>query len=261
MDSTPTLNREDFFIVAREPGAEHPALPTWANRVNNPANFAEDSQTPVTVQAIEGVPGTFQVLNVLAPSECQRLIAITEALGYLPDAAVSLPRKIRHNDNVTWVVDELTERRIWGRCGFAFQNLDIPNIDKPAQGLNRRFRFYKYAPGDFFAPHTDGAWFGSAVSGDQLIGDAFGDRYSQFSFVLFLSDGFAGGRTEFYLNPADPYEPLMDLADADIVPVATPLGSAICFPHGGHPWHRIHSSEEITEGTKYIIRSDVLFSL
>ena len=261
MHGDQTFSREDFYIVAREPGAEHPALPTWANREGNPADLTADPETPVTVQPIEGVPGTFQVHNVLSPSECQRLIAITEALGYLPDAAVSLPRKIRHNDNVTWVVDELTVERIWQRCGFAFQNLQIPGVDKPAVGLNQRFRFYKYAPGDFFAPHTDGAWFGSAVVNDQLIGDAFGDRYSQFSFVLFLSDGFTGGRTEFYLNPLDAYEPLMDLADAVRVPVATPLGGAICFPHGGHPWHRIHSSETITNGVKYIIRSDVLFRL
>ena len=32
---------ESFYIVAREPGAEHPALPTWASDRDNPANLAD----------------------------------------------------------------------------------------------------------------------------------------------------------------------------------------------------------------------------
>ena len=250
-----------YFIVAREPGAEHPSLPTWANRAENPADLANTSHATAELRQVDDVPGTFQLLNLLSAEECERFIAITEEMGYLPDAAVSLPRKIRHNDNVTWVVDLGTADRIWQRAAFAFQNLELPGVDKPALGLNARFRFYKYANGDFFAPHTDGAWFGSAVINDQLIGDAFGDRYSVFSMVLFLSEGFEGGRTEFYINPDDPEEPLLDMENAKIVPVATPRGGAICFPHGGHPWHRIHSSETISRGVKYIIRTDVLFAL
>ena len=255
------LDPDDFFIVAREPGAEHPALPTWANRKPDPAYLSQQTRSDTQLHYVDDVPGTFQLLNLLSAAECQRFIDITEQMGYRPDAAVSLPRKIRHNDNVTWVVDQTTSELLWQRCRFAFQSLSIPGIDEPAVGLNARFRFYKYASGDYFAPHTDGAWFGSAVINDQLIGDAFGDRYSIFSLVIFLSDGFDGGRTEFYLNPDDPYQAVLDMDDAEIIPVATPRGAAICFPHGSHPWHRVHSSEIISCGIKYIIRTDVLFAL
>ncbi|MEM7468448.1 MAG: oxidoreductase [Pseudomonadota bacterium] len=262
MEGTATLtNDHEFYVVAREPGAEHPSLPTWANKSPNPANLDARPPIPATVKKIAEVPGTFQILNLLSPEECARLVELTETLGYLPDAAVSLPRKIRHNDNVTWVADQASVNGLWQRAAFAFQNLDIPLIDKPAVGLNARFRYYRYDKGDFFAPHTDGAWFGSAVVNEQLIGDAFGDRYSQYSLVLFLSDAFIGGRTEFYLNPKDPLEPLETLENANIVRIATPIGGAICFPHGGHPWHRVHSSEPIRQGIKYIIRTDVLFAL
>ena len=261
MNGDVALDPEDFFIVAREPGAEHPALPTWANRSPDPVNLAAQTQADTQVRYIDEVPGTFQLLNLLSVAECQRFIDITEQMAYLPDAAVSLPRKIRHNDNVTWVVDQATSDLLWQRCSFAFQSLNVPSIDKPAVGLNARFRFYKYARDDYFAPHTDGAWFGSAVINDQLIGDAFGDRYSIFSLVIFLSDGFEGGRTEFYLNPDDPFQAALDTESAEIIKVATPRGAAICFPHGGHPWHRVHSSEIITRGVKYIIRTDVLFAL
>ncbi|MGR8950586.1 MAG: oxidoreductase [Gammaproteobacteria bacterium] len=243
-----------FFVVAHEPGAEHPALPTWANRTPNPAKLS-DEPGAVTCNPVETVPGAFQLLNLLSADECAALVTLTEKMGYLPDAAVSLPRSVRHNDNVTWVVDTSTVEHLWSRCAIAFENLNDPNIDKPAVGLNARFRFYRYKEGDFFAPHTDGAWFGSAVINDQLETDAFGDRYSQYSLVIFLSDGFRGGRTEFYVDGSN------SRGSSASVPVATPLGAGICFPHGGHPWHCVHSSETITEGVKYIIRTDVLFKL
>ena len=246
-----------FFIVAHEPGAEHPALPTWANREANPA-ILEDSPPQVSRRSVNEVPGTFHLLNLLSKVECDRLIALTEALGYLPDAAVSLPRAIRHNDNVTWVADETTVDRLWQRAAPQLGHLQHEHFGKRAVGLNARFRFYRYREGDFFKPHTDGAWPGSAVQGDQLITDAFGDRYSQLSLVLFLSDDFDGGRTEFFVDPRNPGLPARDPRVADIAQVATPAGAAICFPHGLHPLHCLHSSETITRGTKYIIRTDIL---
>ena len=45
------------------------------------------------------------------------------------------------------------------------------------------------------------------------------------------------------------------------VDIRTPAGSILCFPHGMHPLHCIHSSVPITGGVKYIIRTDVLFEL
>lgn len=240
-----------FFVVAREPGAEHPALPTWANRSLNPAQLAETPEVEVTYRDVANVPGVFQLLNVLSADECARIVALSEAMGYLPDAAVSLPRAVRHNDNVTWVADTSTVDLLWQRCANAFNSLQNFALDKQPLGLNARFRFYRYKEGDYFKPHMDGAWFGSAVENDQLVADAFGDRYSQFSFVLFLSEGFGGGRTEFYADRR------IDSA----VPVATPIGGAVCFPHGNHPLHCLHSSETITHGVKYIIRTDVLYEI
>ena len=34
-------NNADFYIVAREPGAENPSLPTWANNSVNPVGLAD----------------------------------------------------------------------------------------------------------------------------------------------------------------------------------------------------------------------------
>ena len=33
---------DSFYVVAKEAGAEHPALPTWANEKPNPVNLAKN---------------------------------------------------------------------------------------------------------------------------------------------------------------------------------------------------------------------------
>ena len=252
---------KSFYIVAREPGAEHPALPTWASELQNPAKLDPEDHRDIERVDIDDVPGSFQLLNVLSAEECERLITLTESLGYLKDAAVSLPRSIRHNDNITWVVDELTDGILWSRCrDFIFDEKSIFAHKKPL-GLNARFRFYRYRQGDYFKPHTDGAWPGSRVIDGQLVTDAYPDRFSQLSFLLFLSDAYQGGGTRFFVNKNDPSQPAMGPDDECLVSVSTPRGAALCFPHGSHPLHCLHSSEEITSGRKYIIRSDVLFEL
>jgi len=249
----PSLNpaSEDFYIIARQPGAENPAIPTWASRIANPAQLANAAPAAVTRREVAGVPGAFQLLNMLAADECARLVELTETLGYLEDAAVSLPRSIRHNHSATWVADDATIELLWQRCRAQIYRSD--DFDgKRAVGLNARLRFYRYAEGDYFAAHTDGSWPGSRVVDGVLVDNAYDDRWSQLSFLLFLSEDFSGGATRFYVEG--------DTSSAS-VDVRTPLGGALCFPHGVHPLHCVHGSEPITSGVKYIIRSDVLFEL
>jgi len=253
--STPTNQKpEDFYIVAREPGAEHPAIPTWASNSLNPARLGTEIPAKIERVEVKTVPGAFQLLNVLSRSECRQMIGLTESLGYLPDAAVSLPRSVRHNHSLSWVTDDTTTDIIWQRCA-PFMTDDQGIFDgKQALGLNGRFRFYRYQPGDYFHPHTDGSWPGSKVIDRQLVTNAFSDRWSQLTFLVFLSDGYEGGHTQFYL-------PSNDHVETTVVNVRTPIGGVLCFPHGIHPLHCLHSSETIVSGSKYIIRSDVLFEL
>merc|ERR1712238_361435 len=102
-------------------------------------------------------------------------------------------------------------------------------------GLNAKFRCYRYSEGDYFKPHTDGAWPGSRcdVAEDPATGearlrflqDAYGDRISQLTFLVLLSEDYVGGATRFVQLPG---------GDPD-VQVRTPVGGTLCFPHGHHP--------------------------
>ena len=251
----------DFFVAAYEPGAEHPALPTWANNKANLAALSTVSTNKITKRNLAEVPGSFQLLNVFSAQECQRLIKVSEAMGYLPDAAVSLPRDVRHNDSLTWVVDEQTDSIIWDRIKHLMADDQGIFDNKAAVGINARFRFYRYSKGDYFKPHSDGSWPGSRVVNKQLIADAYGDRFSQMTFLLLLTDDFDGGATRFLVNANDSSQPARRGDQVTEVDIRTPAGSVLCFPHGMHPLHCIHSSEPIYNGVKYIIRTDVLFEL
>lgn len=248
-----------FYVVAREPGAEHPALPTWANRDANPARLARDHPTErITRHEIAAVPGAYQLYNVLSPEECERLRSLSEALGYLEDAAVSLPRRIRHNHNLVWVTDSETDDLIWQRVAHLTDRDPQLYEHKKPVGLNARFRFYRYGEGDYFAAHTDGSWPGSRVIDGELVTNAYPDRYSLMTFLIFLNDDYVGGATRF-LVPEDRAQGRA--APHREVDVRTPAGGVLCFPHGLHPLHCVHSSEPISEGMKYIIRTDMLFLL
>lgn len=247
-----------FYVVAREPGAENPAIPTWANDCANPAGLARAPATAVERVPVAGVPAAYQLLNVLSPEECLQLIQLSESLGYLEDAAVSLPREVRHNDNVVWVVDDTTHDVLWQRVvDLVSRDVAVYQSRKP-MGLNARFRFYRYNEQDYFRFHSDGAWPGSRVVNGELIANAYDDRYSQASFLFFLNGDYEGGATRFLVNATDNRRPLQRAAELAEVDVRTPAGGVLCFPHGAHPLHCVHSSEPIVSGTKYIIRTDLL---
>ena len=95
----------------------------------------------------------------------------------------------------------------------------------------------------------------------ELVDNAYNDRWSQLSFLLFLSGDYEGGATQFYVSADNSHTPARRPDDDVVIDVRTPVGGALCFPHGVHPLHCMHASQEITSGTKYIIRSDILFDL
>ena len=49
-----------------------------------------------------------------------------------------------------------------------------------------------------YRPHVDGAWPGSGLLDGKVVFDAFGDRWSRLTFLIYLNDGFEGGATTFY---------------------------------------------------------------
>ena len=172
---------------------------------------------------------------------------VSEAMGYSEDAPVSLARDVRQNENCVWIADEALNDAIFERARACLP----AGVDGgPLVGLNRRWRLYKYNPGDIFKVHTDGSWPGSGLDkSGKLVRDIFKDRWSQLTFVLYLNDDFVGGATRFFSRPNGECT----------ASVPAERGAALCFFHGEHPWSPLHEGGKVTRGTKYIIRSDVLY--
>ena len=236
-------------------GLESTPLPAWTDD-GSAIEFDSAPNKPVTRVDIPEVPGAFQLLNVLNPDEADGFVEQTEQLGFHQDSPVSLPHDVRHNNNLNWIVSKKIDSTIWQRS-----KAHVPEVvdGQTATGINARFRFYRYGVGDFFKTHSDGAWPGSRVTNGKLINDAYPGWYSQYTYLLFLNEDYEGGRTQFLVSKSNPGQPARTSEDVELVSVKTPKGAVLCFPHGSHPQHCLHGGESVSTGTKYIIRTDILF--
>ncbi|GJE95187.1 2OG-Fe(II) oxygenase [Phanerochaete sordida] len=107
--------------------------------------------------------------------------------------------------------------------------------------LNSNIRMYKYTPGQHFGPHYDDA-VRDAVTGDR----------SEWTLLVYLTgvqDGVEGGETLFYKQErGKPKE--------TITPPLT-RGTALLHRHGNECL--LHEGSPVLKGTKYILRSDLMF--
>ena len=122
-------------------------------------------------------------------------------------------------------------------------------------GLNRRWRFYRYDAGGTYRPHVDGAWPGSGVGGSRdrpkYEYDAFGDRLSRLTMLIYLNDDFEGGETAFYSAGDD---------TIDVTAVQPLRGAVLFFPHGETTGSLIHEGSSVSARLKYVVRTEVLYT-
>jgi prolyl 4-hydroxylase len=174
----------------------------------------------------ELAPSIFTIRDVLTADECQQMIAFAEQRGF--DAATinalgvqRLDKDTRNNDRVIDDDFELA-KRLWNRVEKFMPRL---LTGRPVRGLNERFRYYRYTPGQRFAWHFDGSF--ARPNGE----------VSLLTFMIYLNEGYEGGETQF-----------------ESVSVAGKLGMALVFEH-----ELLHEGAEVTGGIKYVLRSDVMY--
>ena len=249
---------EHFRLVTHESGSERDDLPIWAPSPNA-ISFSSNGWGPIQKTEIDGVPGAFVLSHIISDAEADAIAALSEAAGYTEDAPVSLGRHIRHNENCVIIADDSLWVPIWERVR-AYMPAPVEHPLGPCAkpvGLNQRWRLYRYGVEDVFKMHTDGSWPGSALdpSGKRVVRDAFGDRWSQLTFLFYLDNGYEGGETTFFV-PSD-----TSPGTGSLVSVSVPKGSALCFFHGDHRLSPLHEGSVVTKGLKRVVRSDVLYTL
>lgn len=145
---------------------------------------------------------------------------------------------------------EETTIKLWNALEPALQ----PHVDKfvrdtqsgPMISLNPRLRVLRYdaSDNDVFDPHFDATTRITAADSDV-------EMTSLLTVLLYLNEGggsdFGGGET-FYLDSIN--------ANTKPTKVVPSTGSAVVFEHD-----LFHSSEPLTFGTKFVLRTDILFKL
>lgn len=166
--------------------------------------------------------------DFMSADECAEQIRRAEALGF-GDAPINsfrgvvMRKDIRDNTRVM-LDDPDRAHWIWERLAPIFPAaLAMPGW-RPV-GLNERLRYYRYDPGQFFRPHTDG-----------YFARENGDR-SFLTFLVYLNEDFSGGETCF---PGETIRPRS--------------GAALLFSHPV-----LHESRTLEQGRKYVLRTDVMF--
>tara|TARA_R110002126_G_scaffold39046_6_gene116257 strand:- start:332 stop:877 length:546 start_codon:yes stop_codon:yes gene_type:complete len=176
-------------------------------------------------------PRRWEIENFATPNFCQSMIDKAETIGFekatiTTSAGPILRIEYRHNERVTFDDQNLANE--------LFEKVkDDPQLHNPGWeciGLNERFKIYKYSgPDQYFASHYDGSFERVPLFEQSWV-----------TMLLYLNEDFEGGQTSF--------------VDGEIEP-KTGL-AAFMTQH-----NYLHEAREATGGSKYVLRTDVMYRL
>ncbi|KAF2758581.1 hypothetical protein EJ05DRAFT_464436 [Pseudovirgaria hyperparasitica] len=202
--------------------------------------------------------------NVLTAAECAALIAVAETVGHWERAMVNIGNgkqalytDTRNCGRIIWDDKEIVNR-LWQRVkphiepwtrleGRAEVTGNGPAKRKEvwrATRLNERMRFLKYVGGEFFRPHCDGTY----ETPDRK-------ERSYYTLHLYLNDAMnaapgerplQGGATVFH-----------DYTMRERYEVVPKVGRVLVFQHRS----LLHSGDDVVQGTKYTLRTDIMYEL
>jgi predicted 2-oxoglutarate/Fe(II)-dependent dioxygenase YbiX len=172
----------------------------------------------------------FLVKNFMSGNECKELVTHAENIGF-DKADDKYPLSYRTNKRC-WEDNMTLAQSLWYELSATgVFKLELTN----ASGINSRLRYCRYDDSEVFNIHRDGRYYKTEC------------EYSKLTFLLYLSDvsDYEGGSTRFF-QQNNPQTLLLDIKGSK--------GDVLIFDHT--LWHE---GEKIAFGTKYILRSDVLF--
>lgn len=168
------------------------------------------------------------IRDFLSPEECRKHIDFSERFGYheatvQTGAGPRLITGVRNNTRVTIDDTALAVTLFEKLKPFVPARMALYDV----WGLNERFRYYRYRPGEQFRRHQDGQFHRNSR------------ECSFITFMVYLNADFEGGETSF---PG--------------VKVKPETGMAVIFPHEVD-----HAGEPVVSGVKYALRTDVMYQL
>ncbi|KAJ3067647.1 hypothetical protein HDU98_009143 [Podochytrium sp. JEL0797] len=213
------------------------------------------------------LPETFVIQNLLSLDECRQILTAAESVGFTPDEPVvdTASNRSVSAHNVILLTDPKLTKMIDDRARPLLPPTMLDDGDtlqvnsdnlRTLEGVNPRWRIYRYVPGALYRPHIDGGWPKSEydLETEKYTFDASnGTTWSRMTFLIYLNEGFEGGETTYFV----PSKEAVGVMDAKRV---TPrAGCAMVFPHGSVKGNLLHEGSGVLEGVKYIARTEVLY--
>ena len=178
----------------------------------------------------------FTVSDFFSHEECDRHIRMSEDIGF-EEALVTTERgairaaSLRNNDRVMFKSEDVANW-LWE---YAEEFVPTEFEGRRAVGINELVRFYRYDVDQQFKWHQDFPY--ERDNGEK----------SYLTLLIYLNENFEGGETLFD-------DSCSEEAFDDVV-VVPQTGLALFFEHSA-----FHKGEVVTEGTKYVMRTDVMYS-
>ncbi|KAG0253685.1 hypothetical protein DFQ27_007269 [Actinomortierella ambigua] len=182
----------------------------------------------------------FTLQQVFTEKECLALIQASENQGYVP-AKVNMGSHEElipeYRKSLRCIIDDHEfARKVFERVA---PFVPATYANRPVVGINERFRFLKYLPGDCFMPHYDGEYRRPDGSGE----------VSKVTIQIYLNGDCIGGETSFL-------EEKMGGSTQPVkaVRVNPTTGQVLIFEHP-----LLHEGSPVIDGVKYAIRSDIMY--
>lgn len=171
-----------------------------------------------------------EVPGALAAAECAALVRWAERRGFEECVQRGRPGyAVRRNGRIAEEC-ERTAEKLWQRLGA----LAPPLPGLVAVGMSPNVRLYRYVRGQRFGRHID-----------ETV-DLGNGRFTHYTVLLYLSDDVEGGETKFYHDSGR--------LDCSVRPRT---GLALLHGHGERCAE--HEGAEVRRGTKYLLRTDVVY--
>lgn len=183
----------------------------------------------------------FVIPSLFSKTECEQLLN-TEIKNSFQEAISNYPTYYRNNERFVIDNDLLATQLFEKVKPYLPETIEINSAIQAENGiwhlkeLNSRIRFCKYSAHQYFHRHLDGVHYRNATTQSKL------------TFMIYLNSAtaFKGGRTLFF-KTKETIE-----VWASYIPRQ---GDLIVFDH--NVWHE---GEVLTEGEKFVLRSDILYS-
>lgn len=169
----------------------------------------------------------------LSASKCAEMLRAADEVGWSP-ALVGRDQKYRpkiRKCDRAMVMDEDMAKKLFEDV----KHLLPESLGTPV-GVNPLFRYLRYEPGEFFAPHHDGTYV-----------DAEGNE-SRVTIQMYLNDGYEGGHTVFYKDAwfGDGVEAYRHVPRR---------GDVMLFEQS-----ILHEGAPVILGTKLCVRTEIMFA-